>query len=417
MCGLVQQLLADGDSLLVPQQHFSGARTKHTQTVQGRSTRDTTSTSTLVAATTLLKNLLTSFLDTPQFSGEHVPSGVAKKTSPTDGLFVDPASSSANGLPTNSQLEEAASHAGEKNATTLANDGDHDGTSYVAVSIERGSGVDVAGAEPRVVVHDVTGPPAARQSAQRGHNDLLHSSFYFISDNQEQVEHGSVKPHNCRRSNFSHGLTSGYRTCPEDSCKNTAGTKTSFVTLEDEAEKQEQMRIEKQNTAAGKPAAKISLTEEEQSEKNQEDLDALTGNPAKTKQELSKFASQAAKTKLLSQLEPNLYDANWAASWDSTYDGTTIRPVRPDDLHIHHNRDDGAAWASGNPDASFPGTNGTDVPTPIRISVTAESPYQPQDLPLVAIKMFQPKSGKPTGVLKITSPDVHTFLVPEMTFL
>ena len=57
------------------------------------------------------------------------------------------------------------------------------------------------------------------------------------------------------------------------------------------------------------------------------------------------------------------------------------------------------------------------MPTPIRVSITAESPYQPQDLPIVAMKMFQPKSGKAMGVIKLTSPDVHTFLVPEQTFL
>ncbi|CAD7944142.1 unnamed protein product [Amoebophrya sp. A25] len=131
---------------------------------------------------------------------------------------------------------------------------------------------------------------------------------------------------------------------------------------------------------------------------------------------IGQYAASALAAKALSRVDGNSYDANWAASWDSTFGGTTVSTASPNSLFMHHNRDDGE-WTENNPDATMPGTKGTDISTPIRISITAESPYQPQDLPLVAIKMFQPKSGKPTGVLKITSPDVHTFLVPEMTFL
>jgi len=141
------------------------------------------------------------------------------------------------------------------------------------------------------------------------------------------------------------------------------------------------------------------------------------------KDQMGKSIAGAVKSTAMQMMDTNLFEANWAASWDSTFGGTEISTADGTSTqHMHHNRDDGfEKWAENNPDATmFPnsaGSEGTDVPTPIRISITTEAPYQPQDLPLVAIKMFQPKSGKPTGVLKLTSPDVHTFLVPETTFL
>lgn len=116
----------------------------------------------------------------------------------------------------------------------------------------------------------------------------------------------------------------------------------------------------------------------------------------------------------------NLFWYNPYASWDSTIQPTWISSEDPQTdttKYTHHRGADIEGDGITSPDVRFDGTDVQDVPTPIRISVTGESPFQPQDLPIVAMKMFQPKSGKATGIIKLTSPDVHTFIVPEQTFL
>ena len=135
---------------------------------------------------------------------------------------------------------------------------------------------------------------------------------------------------------------------------------------------------------------------------------------------------------------------NFQGSFDSTFSPTILRVVPPEtDIPNHttggglagasmgspsngphpgwHSRSEGAAGAA--PDASFLG-DGSDygysaetVPTPIRLAVAAETPFQPQDLPIVAVKMFQPRSGKTAGVVRVTSPDAHLFFVPTDTYL
>lgn len=125
--------------------------------------------------------------------------------------------------------------------------------------------------------------------------------------------------------------------------------------------------------------------------------------------------------KVLEKLDPGLYGPNFAGSFDVYSGPTTISVEEPQSLQYHHNRL-GYEYIGNNPDAEMSSAAagnyaGEEVPTPIRIAITAESPYQPQDLPLVAIKMFQPKSGKQSGMLKLTSPDVHTIVLPEGTFL